>query len=68
MSAGFDYAKGEIIITLDADLQNDPSDIPLLLEKIYEGYDVVSGWRINRQDKAVSRKFPSKVANWLIAS
>ncbi len=67
MSAGFDYAKGEIIITLDADLQNDPSDIPLLLEKIYEGYDVVSGWRINRQDKAVSRKFPSKVANWLIA-
>jgi len=67
MSAGFDYAKGEIIITLDADLQNDPSDIPLLLEKIYEGYDVVSGWRINRQDKAVSRKFPSKIANWLIA-
>lgn len=68
MSAGFDYARGDVIITLDADLQNDPSDIPLLLEKIYEGYDVVSGWRINRQDKAVSRKFPSKIANWLIAS
>jgi glycosyltransferase involved in cell wall biosynthesis len=67
MSAGFDYANGEIIITLDADLQNDPQDIPLLLEKMNEGYDIVSGWRINRQDKAVSRKLPSKIANWLIA-
>lgn len=67
MSAGFDYANGEIIITLDADLQNDPKDIPLLIEKMNEGYDIVSGWRINRQDKAMSRRFPSKVANWLIA-
>ena len=67
MSAGFDYANGEIIITLDADLQNDPRDIPLLLEKMNEGHDIVSGWRINRQDKAVSRKLPSKIANWLIA-
>jgi glycosyltransferase involved in cell wall biosynthesis len=67
MSAGFDYANGEIIITLDADLQNDPQDIPLLLEKMNEGYDIVSGWRINRQDKTVSRKLPSKIANWLIA-
>ena len=67
MSAGFDYANGEIIITLDADLQNDPQDIPLLIEKMSEGFDVVSGWRINRQDKAMSRKLPSKVANWLIA-
>src|SRR5665647_2399964 len=67
MSAGFDYANGEIIITLDADLQNDPRDIPLLLEKMKEGHDIVSGWRINRQDKAVSRKLPSKIANWLIA-
>ena len=67
MSAGFDYANGEIIITLDADLQNDPKDIPLLIEKMNEGYDIVSGWRINRQDKAVSRKLPSKIANWLIA-
>ncbi len=67
MSAGFDYANGEVIITLDADLQNDPKDIPALLEKIDEGYDVVSGWRINRQDKAISRKLPSKIANWLIA-
>ncbi|MCX6347186.1 MAG: glycosyltransferase, partial [Actinobacteria bacterium] len=56
-----------IIITLDADLQNDPKDIPLLIEKMNEGYDIVSGWRINRQDKAVSRKLPSKIANWLIA-
>ncbi|MEI7616951.1 MAG: glycosyltransferase family 2 protein [Actinomycetota bacterium] len=67
MSAGFDYANGEIIITLDADLQNDPQDIPLLIEKMNEGYDIVSGWRINRQDKAVTRKLPSKIANWLIA-
>ena len=67
MSAGFDYANGEIIITLDADLQNDPQDIPLLIEKMNEGYDIVSGWRVNRQDKAVSRKLPSKIANWLIA-
>lgn len=67
MSAGFDYANGEVIITLDADLQNDPQDIPVLLEKINEGYDIVSGWRINRQDKTISRKFPSKIANWLIA-
>ena len=67
MSAGFDYANGEVIITLDADLQNDPKDIPALLEKIDEGYDVVSGWRINRQDKAISKKLPSKIANWLIA-
>jgi glycosyltransferase involved in cell wall biosynthesis len=67
MSAGFDYANGEIIITLDADLQNDPQDIPLLIEKVNEGYDIVSGWRVNRQDKTVSRKLPSKVANWLIA-
>ncbi|MCX6384412.1 MAG: glycosyltransferase family 2 protein [Actinobacteria bacterium] len=67
MSAGFDYANGEVIITLDADLQNDPKDIPALLKKIDEGYDIVSGWRINRQDKAISRKLPSKIANWLIA-
>jgi len=66
MSAGFDYARGDVIITLDADLQNDPEDIPTLLEKIDEGYDIVSGWRSNRQDKAVSRKLPSKIANWLI--
>jgi glycosyltransferase involved in cell wall biosynthesis len=66
MAAGFDYAQGRVIIPMDGDLQNDPSDIPLLLQKIEEGYDVVSGWRKNRQDKALLRKFPSRIANWLI--
>lgn len=66
MQAGFEAAKGDVIITTDGDLQNDPSDIPLLLEKLSEGYDIVSGWRVNRQDKVVSRKIPSKIANWLI--
>ncbi|HXG30329.1 MAG TPA: glycosyltransferase family 2 protein, partial [Thermodesulfobacteriota bacterium] len=66
MSAGFDYATGEIIVTMDGDLQNDPKDIPLLIEKIEEGYDIVSGWRVNRQDRLLSRKIPSRVANWLI--
>ncbi|MCC6144223.1 MAG: glycosyltransferase family 2 protein [Candidatus Hydrogenedentes bacterium] len=67
MAAGFDAATGELIIPMDADLQNDPADIPRLMEKIHEGYDVVSGWRKNRQDKALSRKLPSKMANWLIS-
>jgi len=67
LSAGFDFAKGDIIVTLDADLQNDPRDIPLLLEKINEGYDIVSGWRVNRKDKALTRKFPSMVANKIIS-
>ncbi len=62
--AGFKAAKGEIIITLDGDLQNDPSDIPLLLEKMGEGYDVVSGWRFKRQDP-LSKKIPSRIANLL---
>lgn len=66
MSAGFDYATGEIIVTMDGDLQNDPKDIPLLIEKIEEGYDIVSGWRAKRQDRLLSRKIPSRVANWLI--
>ncbi len=66
MAAGIDHAKGRIIVTMDADLQNDPADIPMLLEKMNEGYDLVVGWRINRQDKAISRKLPSIVANWLI--
>jgi len=67
LSAGFDYATGEIIITLDADLQNAPDDIPLLVQKIEEGYDIVSGWRKNRKDKFLSRRVPSAVANWLIS-
>jgi glycosyltransferase involved in cell wall biosynthesis len=65
MSAGFDFSQGEVIVPLDGDLQNDPADIALLVEKLQEGYDVVSGWRVDRQDSAV-RRFPSKVANWLI--
>ncbi|MEM9539449.1 MAG: glycosyltransferase family 2 protein [Cyanobacteria bacterium P01_E01_bin.42] len=66
MAAGFDRARGRAIVTLDGDLQNDPSDIPLLLNKLEEGYDLVSGWRKNRQDHAVTRLLPSKIANWLI--
>jgi glycosyltransferase involved in cell wall biosynthesis len=65
-AAGFDFARGDVIITMDADLQNDPADIPRLLEKVNEGYDVVSGWRLHRQDKMMTRKIPSKVANVLI--
>lgn len=65
ISAGFDYAKGEIIVTLDADLQNDPKDIPRLIEKIEEGYDVVSGWRAERKDPFLSRRLPSCISNWL---
>jgi glycosyltransferase involved in cell wall biosynthesis len=67
MSAGFEHAKGDVIITLDADLQNDPEDIPLLLEKLEEGYHVVSGWRKDRKDPFLSRKLPSMIANWLIS-
>ena len=67
MSAGIDAAKGEILIPMDADLQNDPADIARLLEKLDEGYDVVSGWRRNRQDKLISRKIPSQIANRIIS-
>lgn len=67
MSAGFDYARGKVIISMDADLQNDPDDIGKLLEKMNEGYDVVSGWRKDRKDKTLSRKIPSKIANKLIS-
>jgi glycosyltransferase involved in cell wall biosynthesis len=67
LAAGFAYAKGEIIVTLDGDLQNDPRDIPLLLEKIDEGYDVVSGWRVHRKDRFLTRRLPSICANWLIS-
>ncbi|MFM8975507.1 MAG: glycosyltransferase family 2 protein, partial [Vulcanococcus sp.] len=61
MSAGFDASRGELIVTLDGDLQNDPADIPLLLERLEQGYDLVSGWRHQRQDPAMSRKLPSRV-------
>ena len=67
MSAGFDASRGDLIVTLDGDLQNDPADIPMLLEQLEQGYDLVSGWRHQRQDHAVSRLLPSKLANRLIA-
>jgi glycosyltransferase involved in cell wall biosynthesis len=67
MSAGIDAANGEILIPMDADLQNDPADIARLLEKLDDGYDVVSGWRKNRQDKLISRKIPSQIANRVIS-
>ena len=67
MSAGIDAAKGDILIPMDADLQNDPADISRLLDKLDEGYDVVSGWRKNRQDKLISRKIPSQIANRIIS-
>ncbi|MGD1913342.1 MAG: glycosyltransferase family 2 protein [Rivularia sp. (in: cyanobacteria)] len=66
MAAGFYHARGKYIVSLDADLQNDPVDIPMLLAKLEEGYDLVSGWRKNRQDAALTRLLPSKIANWLI--
>ncbi len=65
LSAGFDYSKGDVLITMDGDLQNDPGDIPLLLEKINEGYDIVSGWRVDRKDPFFTKKLPSKFSNWL---
>ena len=67
IAAGIDYAQGDIIILLDADLQNDPADIPMMLAKLDEGYDVVSGWRFNRQDEFVTRTLPSRMANGLIS-
>lgn len=67
LSAGFDEAQGEVIVSLDGDLQHEPEDIPALLAKIEEGYDIASGWRKNRVDNAVTRKLPSRIANWMMA-
>ena len=67
LSAGFDHARGNIIITLDSDLQNDPKDFGLLIEKIEEGYDLVCGWRTKRKDRFITRRLPSILANWLIS-
>ena len=67
LSAGFDEAQGNVIISLDGDLQHDPEDIPALLAKIEEGYDIASGWRKNRLDNAITRKIPSRIANWLMS-
>jgi glycosyltransferase involved in cell wall biosynthesis len=67
IAAGLDYAQGETIVLLDADMQNDPADIPIMLAKLDEGYDLVSGWRKSRKDNALTRNFPSKIANLLIS-
>jgi glycosyltransferase involved in cell wall biosynthesis len=67
IAAGLDYARGEIIVLLDADMQNDPADIPMMLEKLDEGYDLVSGWRKQRQDTYLTRTLPSNMANKLIS-
>ncbi len=68
IAAGIDHSEGEIIILLDADLQNDPADIPIMVEKLAEGYDLVSGWRFHRQDKFLTRTLPSRIANSLISA
>jgi glycosyltransferase involved in cell wall biosynthesis len=67
LAAGFDEAQGEVIISLDGDLQHDPEDIPALLTKIDQGYDIASGWRKNRVDNPITRKIPSRIANWLMS-
>ena len=67
LAAGFDHASGEFILAMDGDLQHDPNDIPIFLEKLEEGYDVVSGWRRHRADSFVMRRIPSSCANWLMA-
>lgn len=66
MQAGIDHARGRYLVTMDGDLQNDPADIPMMLDELEKDNDLVVGWRINRQDKFLSRKLPSKMANWLI--
>ena len=66
LAAGFDNASGQIVIALDGDLQNDPNDIPKLIEGIHDGYDLVCGWRFNRKDKLLDRRIPSKIANKII--
>ena len=67
IAAGIDHAAGEVIVLIDADLQNDPADIPMMLDKIGEGYDVVSGWRVRRRDTFLTRTLPSRIANGLIS-
>lgn len=67
IAAGLDHSQGEVIVLLDADMQNDPADIPMMLAKLDEGYDLVSGWRKQRKDNAVTRNLPSMIANWLIS-
>ena len=66
LKAGFDFARGEVVISMDGDLQHDPEEIPRFLEKIEEGFDLVSGWRANRRDHWLMRRLPSRVANWMM--
>ena len=68
LAAGFDHASGEFILAMDGDLQHDPSEIPNFIEKLEEGYDVVSGWRSHREDNFIMRRIPSRAANWLMAA
>ncbi|WP_320663766.1 glycosyltransferase family 2 protein [Prochlorococcus sp. MIT 1223] len=68
MAAGFDISKGDVIVTLDGDLQNDPADIPSLVKRLREGFDLVSGWRYRRKDAEITRKLPSRIANRLIGA
>ncbi len=68
IAAGIDHSEGEVIVLLDADLQNDPADIPIMVNKLTEGYDLVSGWRFHRQDKFLTRTLPSRIANSLISA
>ncbi len=68
MAAGLAVSRGDVLITMDGDLQNDPADIPRLVEKLDEGYDVAVGWRVNRQDPFLNRRLPSKIANWIIST
>jgi glycosyltransferase involved in cell wall biosynthesis len=67
IAAGIDHAAGDVIVLIDADMQNDPADIPMMLEKIDEGFDLVSGWRVDRKDTFLTRKLPSRIANWIIS-
>jgi glycosyltransferase involved in cell wall biosynthesis len=68
LQAGFDFAQGEVIISMDGDLQHDPAEIPAFIAKLSEGYDIVSGWRFQRQDGWFTRRLPSRIANWVMAS
>ena len=68
LAAGFDHSNGDIIVTLDGDLQNDPNDIPKLVTNIYEGYDLICGWRFQRKDKLLNRRIPSQIANRIIGN
>jgi glycosyltransferase involved in cell wall biosynthesis len=67
LAAGFHEARGEVVVSMDGDLQHDPEDLPALLAKIDEGFDIASGWRKNRVDNALTRKLPSRIANWIMA-